>query len=106
MGDLPNAASQQLEKQQKTKTLDTMKMSGKVIALTASQTLVKRRVEVDFVDPPAVDSAADLFTGSRTKAELTILISCLMEGEDPEALKRECGSELLEEAISVLESRI
>ena len=71
-----------------------------------SQGSGKRRVELDFGDPPAVDSAADLFTGSRTKAELTILISRLMEGEDPEALKRAYGSELLEGAISVLESRI
>jgi hypothetical protein len=67
-----------------------------------SQGLGNRKVELDFVDPPAVD----LFTGSRTKAELTILISRLMEGEDPEALKREYGSELLEGAISVMESRI
>jgi hypothetical protein len=29
-----------------------------------------------------------------------------MEGEDPEALRREYGSELVEEAISVLENRI
>ena len=41
-----------------------------------------------------------------TKVELTILLSRLMEGEDAEALGREYGSELLEEAISVLESRI
>jgi hypothetical protein len=41
-----------------------------------------------------------------TKVELTILLSRLMEGEDAEALRREYGSELLEEAISVLESRI
>ena len=83
-----------------------MKMNNKVIALTASQTPVKRRVEIDFVDPAPVDSAADLFPGSRTEVELTTLISRLMQGEDPEALKREYGSELLEEAISVLESRI
>jgi hypothetical protein len=31
-------------------------------------------VELDFVDPPPVDSAADLFTGSRTEVELTTLI--------------------------------
>jgi hypothetical protein len=40
------------------------------------------------------------------QVELTTLISRLMQGEDPEALRREYGSELLEEAISVLESRI
>ena len=71
-----------------------------------SQKFDKRKVEVDFMDPPPVDSAADLLTGSRTEVELTTLISRLMEGEDPDALKRECGSELLEEAISVLENRI
>jgi hypothetical protein len=63
-------------------------------------------VEVDFMDPPLVDSVTDLFTGSRTRAELTNLISHLMEGEEPEALRREYGSELVEEAISVLENRI
>ena len=63
-------------------------------------------MEVDFMDPPLVDSVTDLFTDSRTRAELTNLISCLMEGEEPEALRREYGSELVEEAISVLENRI
>jgi hypothetical protein len=58
------------------------------------------------VDLPAIDSAADLFTDSRTKVELTILISRLMGGEDPEVLQREHGSELLEDAISMLENRI
>ncbi len=58
------------------------------------------------MDPPLVDSAADLFTGSRTKVEVTILISRLMEGENPETLKLKYGSELLEEAISELENRI
>ena len=58
------------------------------------------------MDPPPVDSAADLFTGSRTKVELTILISRLMQGEDPETLGLKYGSELLEEAISDLENRI
>ena len=81
-------------------------MNSKLIALPASQTLVKRKVEIDFVDPSLIDSAADLFSGSRTKVELSILISRLMQGEDPEALRREYDSELLEEAISVLESRI
>jgi hypothetical protein len=71
-----------------------------------SQGLGKPQVQVDFVNPPAIDSAVDLSTGSRTKVELTILISRLMEGEDPQALKREYGSELLEEAISELENRI
>ena len=58
------------------------------------------------MDPPLVDSVTDLFTGSRTRAELTNLISRLMEGEEPEALRREYGSELVEEAISVLDNRI
>lgn len=71
-----------------------------------SQGLGKRKVELDFVDPPPVGSAAELFTGSRTKVEVTILISRLMEGEDPETLKQKCGSELLEEAIGELENRI
>jgi hypothetical protein len=64
-----------------------------------------RKLEVDFMDP-LVDSATDLFTGSRTRGELTNLISRLMEDEDPEAFTREYGSELLEEAISALENRI
>lgn len=71
-----------------------------------SQRLGKRKVEVDFVDPSRIDSGADLFTGSSPKVELTILISHLMEGEDPDALERECGSDLVDEAISVLENRI
>jgi hypothetical protein len=66
----------------------------------------KQKGELDIVDPPTIDSTADLCTSSRTKVELTILISRLMEGEDPEALRREYGSELVEEAISVLENRI
>jgi hypothetical protein len=66
----------------------------------------KRKVEVDLMDPPLVDSVTDLFTGSRTRVDLTNLISRLMEGEDPEALRREYGSELLDDAISVLENRI
>jgi hypothetical protein len=65
-----------------------------------------RKVEVDFMDPPAVDSITDLFIGSRTRVELTNLISRLMEGEEPDALRREHGSELLEEVISALENRI
>ena len=71
-----------------------------------SQGLGKRKLQVDFVDPLAIDSAIDLSAGSRTKVELTILISRLMEGEDPQALKREYSSELLEDAISALENRI
>jgi hypothetical protein len=71
-----------------------------------SQGLGKRKLQVDFVDPLAIDSAVDLSAGSRTKVELTILISRLMEGEDPQALKREYSSELLEDAISALENRI
>jgi hypothetical protein len=63
-------------------------------------------VEADFMDPPLVDLVTDLFTGSRTRVELTNLISRLMEGEEPEALRREYGSELVEEAISVLDNRI
>jgi hypothetical protein len=66
----------------------------------------KRKVEVDFMDPPPVDSVIGLFTGSRTRVDLTNLISRLMEGEDPEPLRREYGSELVEDAISALESRI
>jgi hypothetical protein len=66
----------------------------------------KRKVKVDFMDPPPVDSVTDLFTSSRTRVDLTNLISRLVEGEDPEPLRREYGSELVEEAISVLESRI
>jgi hypothetical protein len=58
------------------------------------------------MDPPSVDSVTDLFTGSRTMGELTNLISRLMEGENPEALRREYGSELVEETISMLENRI
>ena len=69
-----------------------------------SQGLGKRKLQVDFVDPLAIDSAVDLSTGSRTKVELTILISRLMEGKDPQALKREYGSELVEEVISELEN--
>jgi hypothetical protein len=70
------------------------------------QRLGKPKVEVNIEDLPTIDSAADLFTDSRTKVELTILVSRLMEGEDPEALRQEYGSELLEDAISVLENRI
>jgi hypothetical protein len=57
-------------------------------------------------NPPPIDAAANLSTGSRTKVELTIVVSRLMEGEDPQALKREYGSELVEEAIGELENRI
>ena len=70
------------------------------------QGLGKSKVQVDFLHPLSIDSAFDLSAGSRTKVELRILISRLMEGEDPQALKREYGSELVEEAISVLENRI
>jgi hypothetical protein len=66
----------------------------------------KRKVKVDVMDPPPVDSAADACTGSRTEVDLPLLISRLMEGDDPEVLRREYGSELVEEAISVLENRI
>jgi hypothetical protein len=71
-----------------------------------TQGLGKPKVDVDFVDLPAVDSPADLFTQSKTKDEFTILISRLMEGDDPEALKRKYGPELLEEAMSALENRL
>jgi hypothetical protein len=37
------------------------------------------------MDPPLVDSVADLFTVTRTRAELTNLISLLTEGEEPDA---------------------
>jgi hypothetical protein len=58
------------------------------------------------MDAPFVDSAADLVTDSRTKVEVTVLISRLMEVEEPETLKLKYGNELLEEAISELENRI
>ena len=56
----------------------------------------------DRVDRDGVATGAQL----GTKIGLTILLSRLMEGEDVEALRRAYGSELLEDAISVLESRI
>jgi hypothetical protein len=71
-----------------------------------SQGSSKNKLEVDFIDSPAIDAAADLSTGSRTKVELIIVVSRLMEGEDPQALKREYGSELVEEVISELENRV
>ena len=70
----------------------------------ASRT-AKREVEIDIVNSPAIDSTGELFTDS-TKSKLTILISRLMEGDDPETLRREYSSELVEDAISVLENRI
>ena len=70
-----------------------------------SQRLGKPKVKLDFVNRPAIDSGADLVTASSAKVELATLISRLMEGEDPETLKREYGSELIEEAISELENR-
>jgi hypothetical protein len=69
------------------------------------QGLVKEKFEIDLVNSPAVDSAGEVFTDS-TKNKLTILISRLMEGDGSEALRREYSSELVEEAISVLENRI
>ena len=71
-----------------------------------SQGLGKPKVEVDFQNLPAIDSGADLFTSSRMKADLTILISRLMQGEDTGALKREYGRELVEEVISELQNRV
>jgi hypothetical protein len=65
----------------------------------------KREVEIDSVNSPAVDPADEVFTDS-TKNKLTILISRLMEGEGSEALRREYGSRLIEDAISILENRI
>jgi hypothetical protein len=65
----------------------------------------KREVEIDIVNSPTIDSADEVFTNS-TKNKLTILISRLMEGNDIGALKREYGSELLEDVISALENRI
>jgi len=65
----------------------------------------KREVEIDIVNSPAIDSAGEVFTDS-AKNKLTILISRLMEGDNPEALRREYSSELVEDAISVLENRI
>ena len=71
-----------------------------------SEGMAERNGEVDSGNPSPVESAANLFPGSRTKVDLPILISRLMQGEDPEALTQEYGSELLEDAISVLENRI
>lgn len=71
-----------------------------------AQEIDRRKAEVDIAGLPAVDSAAEEFTGSRAKVELTNLISRLMEAEDPEVLKQEYGYELVEEAISELENRI
>ena len=71
-----------------------------------SQGLGKSKLQVDFIVPPAIDAAADLSTGSRIKVELTIVVWRLMGGEDPQALKREYGSELVEEMISELENRV
>ena len=65
----------------------------------------KREVEIDIVNSPATDSVDEVFTDS-TENKLTILISRLMEGDDIGALKREYGSELLEDAIIALEGRI
>ena len=65
----------------------------------------EREVEIDIGSSPAIDSTGEVFTES-TRDELTILILRLMEGDDSEALRREYSSELVEEAISVLENRI
>jgi hypothetical protein len=64
-----------------------------------------REVEIATMTLPAVDSAGEVFKDS-TQNKLTILISRLMENDDSEALRREYSSELVEEAISVLENRI
>ena len=71
-----------------------------------SEAMRRRKLKLDFERPLPIDSTADLLRGPRTKLELPILISCLMEGDDFEVLRREYGSELLEEAISELENRI
>jgi tryptophanase len=71
-----------------------------------SQGMGKPKVELDFQNLPANGSATDLLTSSGTKADLTILISRLMQGEETGALKREYSSELVEEVISQLENRI
>lgn len=71
-----------------------------------SEAMRGRKLELDFEGPLLIDSTADLLRGPRTKLELPILISCLMKGDDFEVLRREYGSELLEEAISELENRI
>ena len=65
----------------------------------------KREAEIDIVIFPAIDPAADLSTDS-TKDKLTILITRLMEGSDPEVLRRKYSAELVEDAIGVLENRI
>jgi hypothetical protein len=65
----------------------------------------KREVEIDIVNSPAIDSVGEVFTDS-TRNELAILISRLMDGDDPEALRREYSSALVEDALSVLENRI
>jgi hypothetical protein len=67
--------------------------------------IVKPEVEADIVNSAAIDSPGEVFTDSR-RNKLTILISRLMEGDDSEALRREYSSELVEEAISVLENRV
>jgi hypothetical protein len=38
--------------------------------------------------------------------ELTFAISALMHGRDPERLKEEYGTEVVEQAMTVLENRI
>ena len=70
-----------------------------------ASTIGKRKVEIDVVNSPAIDAPGEVFTDS-AKNNLTILISRLMEGGNPEALRREYSSELIEDAIGVLENRI
>ena len=38
--------------------------------------------------------------------ELTLAISRLINGEDPQALSKEVGTELVEQAIQVMEARV
>lgn len=81
-------------------------LAGPLTAGDESATALKKLGDLRFVDAPAGGDGVATGAQLGTKVELTILLSRLMEGEDAEALKREYGSELLEEAISVLESRI
>jgi hypothetical protein len=79
---------------------------GPVTPGNEGATVLKKLGDLRPVDAPIDRDGVATGAQLGTKVELTILISRLMEGEDAEALRREYDSELLEEAISVLESRI